>query len=50
MGPGVRRDDDGGNFKYTLAFPRRDAPELCMNRPPGGRGECRVPMHPQPRV
>jgi hypothetical protein len=29
--------------KHDSAFPRREAPELCMNLPPNrGRGECRV--------
>jgi hypothetical protein len=29
--------------KYESAFPRRDAPELCMNPSPNkGRGECRA--------
>jgi hypothetical protein len=36
-------------FKHEPAFPRRDAPEVCMNHSPkenGGRGECRVPNAP----
>jgi hypothetical protein len=41
------------NFRYASAISRRDAPEPCMNplaQENRGRGECRVPMHPQPRV
>src|SRR6202022_3124044 len=38
------------NRKYcrcASAFPRRDAPELCLNLSPDrGRGECRVPAAP----
>src|SRR6266550_1284970 len=29
--------------QYAFAFPRREAPELCMKRSPNrGRGECRM--------
>jgi hypothetical protein len=39
------------HFEHASAISRRDTPELCMNLPPNrGRGECRVPLHPQPRV
>src|ERR1700733_11849693 len=32
---------------HTPAFPRRAAPELCLNLSPNkGRGECRVPVAP----
>jgi hypothetical protein len=40
--------DDGGfssqlSKSHNSTFPRRDAPELCMNAPPQtGRGECRA--------
>src|SRR3979409_792606 len=35
------------NFKRAFAFPRRDAPESCMNLSPNrGRAECRVPAAP----
>jgi len=34
-------------LKRKFAFPRRDAPEVCMNLPPNrGRGECRAPNAP----
>ncbi len=50
--------DDGGEYgtsvfiTYTLAFPRRVAPELCMIRSARtkGVGNAGCPMHPQPRV
>ena len=33
--------------RHSFAFPRRDAPELCMSLSPNrGRGECRVPAAP----
>ncbi|HXM33974.1 MAG TPA: hypothetical protein VN920_02190, partial [Pyrinomonadaceae bacterium] len=33
--------------RHDFAFPRRDAPELCLNLSPDrGRGECRVPAAP----
>jgi hypothetical protein len=36
---------------YDFAFPRRVAPEFCLeSAAQTGRGECRAPMHPQPRV
>ncbi len=38
-------------IKHTFAFPRRVAPELCLNVPPKeGAGNAGCPMHPQPRV
>jgi hypothetical protein len=38
-------------FRYASAFPRRNAPELCMIfRPRKGVGNAGCPMHPQPRV
>jgi hypothetical protein len=35
------------DFRQISTIPRRKAPELCKNLlPPGGRGECRVPVAP----
>jgi hypothetical protein len=46
------RNDSGillHDLTHTFAFPRREAPEWCMNLPPErGRGECR--MHAAPAV
>src|SRR3979490_2207218 len=44
--------NDGETQRHTSAFSRRAAPEVCMNLRPEirGRGECRAPTHPQPRV
>ena len=37
--------------RYNCAFPRRDAPELCINpSPKEGVGNAGCPLHPQPRV
>jgi hypothetical protein len=37
--------------RYDSAFPRRNSSGSCQIVPPGkGRGECRAPRHPQPRV
>jgi hypothetical protein len=62
MGPGsaahhaarAARCAASGARKQVSAFPRRVAPELCLNDPPkegvalpqGGSGECRVPVAP----
>src|SRR3954452_2327150 len=42
--PGRRPWISDSSFKQPIAFPRRDAPELCMNAPlkERGRGECRA--------
>ena len=45
------RSRDVDNARHTFAFPRRDAPELCMNRcPKEGVGNAGCPLHPQPRA
>jgi hypothetical protein len=39
--------------RHTLAFSRREAPEVCMNFRPSkteGAGKAGCPLHPQPRV
>src|ERR1700716_2598088 len=45
--------DDDIVRPHRSAFPRRDAPELCMNHSPKkteGVGNAGCPMHPQPRM
>src|SRR3982074_2187273 len=45
--------DDDIVRPHRSAFPRRDAPELCMNHSPKkteGVGNAGSPPHPQPRV
>jgi hypothetical protein len=39
-------------ISHASALPRRDAPELCKNRPPKteGAGKAGCPLHPQPRA
>ena len=40
-----------GDCGQDFVFPQRNTPGLYeIFRPLGGRGECRVPAHPQPRV
>src|SRR5450631_3313259 len=42
-----RNDGVCYNSKHDFPTPRRDAPESCIYlSPPGGRGECRVPVAP----
>src|SRR6266851_4876779 len=47
-----RFNSQTANSRYAPAFPRRDAPELCLHSSPRneGVGNAGCPLHPQPRV